>query len=72
MKPEGSYRIYKRLPPVRKSSDLYGSSHVPEVESDKRVKICTRRCYLTTNIKRQTPKETYRWKYVHADVILRL
>jgi len=72
MEPEGSYRIYKRLPHVRKYSALYGSSHVQEVESDKRVKVCTCWCYLTTNIMHQTPKDSYGWKYVHANAILRL
>jgi len=60
MKPEGSYRIYKSLPLLRNYSALYGSSHVPEAESDKCVKVCTCRCYLKTNIMRQKPKDSYR------------
>jgi hypothetical protein len=65
MEPEGSYRIYKRLPPVPKYSALYGSSNVPEAQSDKSIEVCICRCYLTTNIIRRTPQDSYRWKYVH-------
>jgi len=60
MEHERSYSIYKSLPPVRNYSALYGSSHVPEAESDKRVEVCTCQCYLTANIMRQIPKDPYR------------